>query len=113
MVYGDDLAEGRSGPLMMCRCFADLAVYLLDTVVKIDNTIPGIAGGRAAGCITVGISLSGNYFGLSDANVMALPEAERDRLNGATTKKPCDAVADPIIDGMAALPALIDILQWS
>ena len=111
LVCGDDLAEGRPGPVMMYRCFADLAVYPPQTVLKIDDTIPGIAEGRAAGCITVGISLTGNYVGLSETDLAALPEAERNRLNDAAARKLRDAGADHVIDSVAAVPALIDRLQ--
>ena len=111
LVCGDDLAEGRPGPVMMYRCFADLAVYPPETVIKIDDTIPGIAEGRAAGCITVGISLTGNYVGLSETDLAALPEAERNWLNDAAARKLRDAGADHVIDSVAAVPALIDRLQ--
>lgn len=60
-----DLAEGRPGPLMMYRCFADLGVYPPHTVVKVDDTTPGIAEGLAAGTWTVGVTASGNEVGLS------------------------------------------------
>ncbi len=111
LVCGDDLAEGRPGPLMMYRCFSDLAVYPPETVIKVDDTTPGIAEGKAVGCITVGISLSGNYVGLSEADVMALPEAERDRLNKAAARKLRDAGADHVIDSVADLPDLIKTLR--
>lgn len=66
IVCGDDLSEGRPAPLMMYRCFADLGVSPPETVIKVDDTTPGIAEGKAAGCVTVGVSLSGNYVGLDE-----------------------------------------------
>ena len=111
LVCGDDLAEGRPGPVMMYRCFANLAVYPPETMIKIDDTIPGIAEGRAAGCITVGISLTGNYIGLSETDLVALPEAEWNRLNDAAARKLRDAGADHVIDSVATVPALIERLQ--
>ena len=96
---------------MMYLCFADLAVYPPETVIKVDNIIPGIAEARAANCVTVGISLTGNYVGLSEANVMALPEPKRNRLNEDAARKLRDVGADYVIDIVAALPALIDGLQ--
>ena len=97
--------------MMMYRCFADLAVYPPETVIKIDDTIPGISEGRAAGCITVAISLTGNYVGLSETDLAALPKAERDQLNDAAARKLRDAGADHVIDSVAAVPVLIDGLQ--
>ena len=91
--------------------FADLAVYPPETVIKVDDTTPGIAEGRAVGSITVGISLTGNYVGLSETGLAALPEAERDRLNDAAARKLRDAGADHVIDSVADLPDLIKTLR--
>ncbi|MEJ1977258.1 MAG: phosphonoacetaldehyde hydrolase [Acetobacteraceae bacterium] len=49
LVCAGDLADGRPTPLMMYRTFADLGVYPPRAVVKVDDTVPGIAEGRAAG----------------------------------------------------------------
>ena len=42
VVCGDDLAEGRPSLFMMYQCFADLGVYPSETVIKVDDTCPGI-----------------------------------------------------------------------
>ena len=111
IVCGDDLSEGRPGPLMMYRCFADLGVYPPETVIKVDDTTPGIAEGKAVGCITVGISLSGNYVGLDEQTLSALPEDKRTQLNDDAAKKLRDAGADHVIDSVLALPDLIETLK--
>ena len=80
-------------------------------MLKIDDTIPGIAEGKAAGCITVGVSLTGNYVGLSEVEVMALPDLERSQLNDAAARKLRDAGADHVIDSVADLPDLIKTLR--
>jgi phosphonoacetaldehyde hydrolase len=49
----------------MYQTFIDLRVYAPSTVIKVDDTEPGIAEGVAAGCLTVGVAMSGNIFGLS------------------------------------------------
>lgn len=111
IVCGDDLSEGRPGPLMMYRCFVDLGVYPPETVIKVDDTTPGIAEGKAVGCITVGISLSGNYVGLDEQNLSALPEDKRAQLNDDAANKLLDAGADHVIDSVSALPDLIESLK--
>ena len=111
IVCGDDLSEGRPGPLMMYRCFADLGFYPPETVIKVDDTTPGIAEGKAVGCITVGISLSGNYVGLDEQTLSALPEDKRTQLNDDAAKKLRDAGADHVIDSVLALPDLIETLK--
>lgn len=111
IVCGDDLSEGRPAPLMMYRCFADLGVYPPETVIKVDDTTPGIAEGKAAGCVTVGVSLSGNYVGLDEQTLRALPEEKRIQLNDDAAKKLRDAGADHVIDSVLGLPDLIETLK--
>jgi phosphonoacetaldehyde hydrolase len=110
-VCADDLPEGRPGPLQMYQTFVDLAVYPPQAVIKVDDTEPGIAEGVAAGCVTVGVALSGNHVGLTPAELADLSEGEiatlRDRANAALRA----AGADHVIDTVADLPALIDQLE--
>lgn len=111
LVCGDDLAEGRPGPVMMYRCFADLAVYPPEAVIKVDDTAPGIAEGKAAGCLTVGISVTGNGVGLTLEAWQALDEADQARHRQAAEETLKAAGADLVIDSVADLPALVDGLE--
>lgn len=111
LVCADDLPEGRPGPLMMMKCFVDLAVYPPQAVLKVDDTEPGIAEGVAAGCMTVGLALSGNEAGLSVEELAALSEAERDTIRARATALLRAAGADHVIDTVADLPALIGRLE--
>lgn len=108
LVCGDDLAEGRPSPLGMYRSFADLGVYPPECVIKVDDTVPGIAEGTAAGCVTVGILMSGNSVGLSLAEVQSLGQPQRDSLRHKATRDLKEA--DYRIDTVADLPALIQQL---
>lgn len=111
LVCADDLPEGRPGPLGMYQCFVDLAVHPPQAVLKVDDTAPGIMEGVAAGCVTVGLALSGNEAGLTPDELAALPEAARAALRarvGAVLKA---AGADHVIDSVADLPALIERLE--
>ena len=76
LVCAGDLAAGRPTPLMMYKCFLDLGVFPAHAVVKVDDTAPGIAEGLAAGCWTVGVSVSGNAFGLSLEEAKSLKKDE-------------------------------------
>jgi phosphonoacetaldehyde hydrolase len=111
LVCAGDLAEGRPSPLMMYRTFADLGVYPPWSVVKVDDTPPGIGEGVAAGTWTVGLSVTGNEVGLSQAEWLALdPEAQsqaRSRAEGALRA----AGADYVIDGAADLLPVIDAIE--
>ncbi len=111
LVCADDLPEGRPGPLGMYKCFIDLQVYPPQSVVKVDDTEPGIAEGVAAGCVTVGVALSGNHVGLTVDELAALPGAEVDRLRRRAAEALRAAGADHVIDTVADLPALLERLD--
>ena len=110
LVCAGDLAAGRPGPLMMYRCFADLGVHPPSAVVKVDDTDPGIAEGRAAGTWTVGVAVSGNALGLSEQEWAALPVEERKPRVEAAYAVLRASGADYVIDSVAdLLPVLDDI----
>ncbi len=72
LVCADDLPRGRPTPLMMYKCFLDLAVWPASAVVKVDDTAPGIAEGLAAGSWTAGVAMTGNALGLTAAELAGL-----------------------------------------
>jgi len=111
LVCAGDLAEGRPGPLMMYRTMADLGVYPPSAIVKVDDTVPGIQEGLAAGTWTVGVTASGNEVGLSFDAWAALPPAERRLradLAGEVLRR---AGAHYLVDTVAALPGVIDEIE--
>ncbi|WP_420332694.1 phosphonoacetaldehyde hydrolase [Roseibium sp.] len=111
LVCSDDLPEGRPGPLGMYKCFIDLVAYPPAAVIKVDDTEPGIAEGVAAGCVTVGLALSGNYAGKTPEELALLSDAEVDLLRQRATAKLKAAGADHVIDTVADLVTLIDRLD--
>jgi phosphonoacetaldehyde hydrolase len=104
-VCAGDLPAGRPTPLMMWYAMAKLGVWPAATVVKVDDTAPGIGEGRAAGTWTVGIVLTGNAAGLSAEELAALPQAERTRLRDHAAIELRDA--DMVIDSIADLPEAV------
>jgi len=111
LVCSDDLPEQRPGPLGMYKCFIDLVAYPPQSVIKVDDTEPGIAEGKSAGCVTVGVALSGNYVGKTVAELAALSEVEVDALRRPAVAKLKADGADHVIDSVADLPALIEQLE--
>jgi phosphonoacetaldehyde hydrolase len=107
-VCAGDLAAGRPSPLMMWHAMAQMGVWPAQTVVKVDDTLPGIGEGVAAGTWTVGVTLSGNMVGLSEAELAALSEAERNILREQAGAAMRAAGADIVIDSVADLPGAID-----
>ncbi len=111
LVCAGDLADGRPTPLMMYRCFADLGVYPPQAVVKVDDTVPGIAEGRAAGCWTVGISVSGNLVGLTEVEWTALSAADQAARREEATATLKAAGADYVIDSVADLQPVLGEIE--
>jgi phosphonoacetaldehyde hydrolase len=108
LVCSGETPAGRPTPLMIYKACAELGVWPLARVVKVDDTEAGVAEGRAAGCFTVGISASGNQVGLSPAALQALPAGERaDRINAAE-RALYAAGADAVIETIAQL---VDVLS--
>ena len=102
LVCTGDTVEGRPTPLMMYKTFVELGVYPASSVVKVDDTEVGIAEGLNAGCWTIGVSVSGNVFGLSLAETKELPVAEfaarRQRAIARLSSAGAHAVIDSIAD---------------
>lgn len=113
LVCADDLPEGRPGPLGMYQCFIDLCVYPPSSVVKVDDTEPGIAEGVAAGCLTVGVALSGNYVGKTPEELARMSADEVATLRAFATEKLLAAGADHVIDTVADLPDLLTRLDMA
>ena len=107
LICANETPQGRPSPLMIYKACAELGVWPLARVVKVDDAEAGIAEGRAAGCFTVAVAASGNGVGLSQAALAALDPAERaTRLVRATASLKA-AGADLVIETVADLvPAL-------
>ncbi|GAA0534982.1 phosphonoacetaldehyde hydrolase [Rhizomicrobium palustre] len=76
MCAGDTRA-GRPSPLMIYRLAADLGIWPMQHIVKVDDAPSGIAEGVNAGAWSIGVAASGNGVGLSFEELMALPQQER------------------------------------
>jgi len=108
-VCAGDLPAGRPTPLMMWYAMAKLGAWPAATVVKVDDTAPGIGEGKAAGTWTVGIALTGNAVGLAAEELAVLSPTERAKLRDKATTELRDA--DLVIDSIADLPQAIATLD--
>ncbi len=107
LVCSDDLIETRPSPLAMYQSFVNLAVYPPETVVKVDDTAPGLAEGRAAGCVCVAVTLSGNAAALDPQALAALNEDQREDLHQSLAPALLAAGADYALQSVAELPDLL------
>jgi phosphonoacetaldehyde hydrolase len=107
VVCADETPQGRPSPLMIYKACAELGVWPLSRVVKVDDAEAGIAEGRAAGCFTVGVAASGNSIGLSLEAFAALGPGERLARLAKARSALMAAGADRVIDTVADLPQAI------
>ena len=108
LVCAGETPAGRPSPLMIYKACAELGVWPLSRVVKVDDAEAGIAEGRAAGCFTVGVSASGNSIGLSRTALAALDPAERRARLDVAAKSLKAAGADLVIETVADLVRALD-----
>jgi phosphonoacetaldehyde hydrolase len=108
LVCSGETPMGRPTPLMIYKACAELGIWPLQRVVKVDDTEAGVAEGRNAGCFTVGLAASGNSVGLTQELLAALPAADRARRLAAAKQSLLAAGADVVIDSIADLNSVID-----
>jgi phosphonoacetaldehyde hydrolase len=107
LVCAGETPAGRPTPLMIYKACAELGVWPLSRVVKVDDAEAGIEEGRAAGCFTIGVSASGNGIGLSQAALAALDPSDRAQRLAAVADRLKAAGADLVIESVAQIvPAL-------
>jgi len=111
LVCSDEVENGRPAPDAMLRCFEELNISSPEKVIKVDDTEPGIGEGLSAGCLTVGLSLSGNYAGKMPEEISQMDEEEIDAIRNHAARKLKEAGAHHVIDTVAKLPALIEALE--
>jgi phosphonoacetaldehyde hydrolase len=109
VVCAGETPEGRPSPLMIYKACAELGVWPLSRVIKVDDAEAGVAEGKAAGCFTIGLTASGNGLGLSLADYQALSDPEREQRLAPVRAALLAAGADRVIDTVADLPGLFGL----
>ena len=108
LVCSGETPAGRPAPLMIYKACAELGVWPLSRVVKVDDAEAGVAEGKAAGAFTVGVAASGNAVGLSLAAFRGLTAAERAGRLDAARRSLSEAGANLVVDSVADLVAALE-----
>jgi phosphonoacetaldehyde hydrolase len=110
-VCASDVPAGRPAPWMSLLNAMELGVYPMEAIVKIDDTIPGIAEGLNAGMWAIGLAKTGNEIGLNEAEIESLaPEAVQAKLARAYQRM-FQAGAHYVVDGIWDVPKVLDDLN--
>ena len=110
-ICAGDLAAGRPAPLQIWSALAQMGIWPASSVIKLDDTAPGIGEARAAGCWAAGAALTGNNPGLSAEELARLPPDQRSALRRAASEPLLRAGAHLVIDSIAELPWLIEHIE--
>jgi len=108
IVTADEVPRARPWPDMCLRNVMELGVSSVAACVKVDDTVAGIEEGLRAGMWTVGVVMTGNEIGCTEAGLAAMAPEERDRLRAEAYARLRAAGAHLVIDGIAELPAALD-----
>jgi phosphonoacetaldehyde hydrolase len=106
-----DTPDGRPTPYMLYKTFLDLKVWPAWNAIKVDDTEVGVAEGVNAGVWTVGVAVSGNLFGMSEADTASLDPAEFQRRRGVAAGKLRGAGAHYVIDSVADLMPVMNAVD--
>ena len=110
-VCPDDVPAGRPYPWMVFLNAIRLQVYPLEAVVKVGDTLVDIEEGRNAGTWTVGLTLTGNGMGLSQAEVQALSMDELHIRRESIAGRFYQAGAHYVVDGIWDVPGVLEDIQ--
>jgi phosphonoacetaldehyde hydrolase len=88
-----------------------LRVWPLSSIVKVDDTLPGVEEGLNAGMWTVALARTGNEMGLTLAEVEALEPADHDRRLSKARERLARAGAHYVVDDILGVPACLDDIE--
>lgn len=107
-VCASDVPAGRPYPCMWLQNAVNLRVTTVEACVKVDDTVPGIEEGLAAGMWTVGLAISGNEVGMPLEEWQALPKPQQGHLRDRAYRRMRQAGAHYVVDTIADLVPCLD-----
>jgi phosphonoacetaldehyde hydrolase len=111
-VSATDVPAGRPYPWMVYQNLIQMQVFPLEACVKIGDTLVDIEEGLNAGMWTVGLAVSGNLLGLTEAEVQAMPVEILNQKRKAAAEQFYKAGAHYVVDALGdCLPVVDEINQ--
>ena len=109
-VCAGDVPAGRPEPWMCLENAKNLGVYPMESIVKVDDTLPGIEEGLNVGMWSIGLAKTGNEVGLNQEEIEALSADElRIKLEGAYQRM-WQVGAHYVVDGIWDVPMVLDLI---
>jgi phosphonoacetaldehyde hydrolase len=110
-VSATEVPRGRPYPYMCLKNVIDLGVLRVEACVKVDDTVTGIEEGLNAGMWSVGVAMTGNEVGMTEAELRAMDPRARERLRATAYARLRAAGAHYVIDGIADLLPVLDAIE--
>jgi len=110
-VTSDLVPNARPSPAMIFKNMIELDIWSPKSVVKVDDTTGGIKAGLYGGCWTVGIAKTGNYVGLTEAEMDKISPKELEAKVEKARAILRESGAHFVIDTIKDLPGVIEIIN--
>lgn len=111
VVCADEVPDSRPAPWMAITSAMHMAVYPMVACVKIGDTTADIEEGLNAGMWTIGVALTGNEMGLTEAEVDDMDEDELDIRLLRANRKLLQSGAHYVIDTLDELDEVLDEIE--
>jgi phosphonoacetaldehyde hydrolase len=108
LVCPDQVPAGRPLPWMCYQNAMQLGVYPMEAMVKVGDTLVDVEEGLNAGMWVIGVSLTGNLVGLTEAEAQALSPQARQAASQRAADQLLRAGAHLVIEGIWDLPQALD-----
>jgi phosphonoacetaldehyde hydrolase len=110
-VCATEVPAGRPEPWMCLKNAEHLRIFPMEAIVKVGDTIPDVYEGLNAGMWTIGLAMTGNEMGMTEAEINALPPDIRDRKRARAYTRLAQAGAHYVVDGIADVPPVLDAIN--
>lgn len=110
-VTPDALPAGRPAPFMIFSNMLQLDIRSIASVIKVGDTVEDMKEGYHAGVTTIGVIKGSSLLGLSLKEVEQMAEPNLTEKMEAVRQRFFEAGADLVIDSIAELPDLINLLN--